>query len=311
MSRSILSLARVSFQVFLTIALFFAVLLIAPVADVALAQTTPPLDHFRCYPLVLGPQPEVSSVLLQDQFDLALGLQLPGTSLCPLLSRVNPIASATRCRNRPTARHCSDNDHRRPRCSLHALRDLPRDGGGSGAARDPAVTWRVRVRNQFGEQRLDARRPVASRCRRRSTKATEFPDDLDHFKCYDARGRSVRRRALLEDQFETETVAVLEPRLFCNPTRKQLTTGEHPRHSRRRPSGLLRPGHRHRCVRHRRAAPRSRDLEPVHRLVNRGHRRSDPRGLLCVPSRKLGSRRCGPVATTTTMMTMMMMMTMR
>ncbi len=47
-----------------------------------------------------------------------------------------------------------------------------------------------------------------------------FPETLDHFKCYRAEGGRIRRLARLIDQFETAIVTVLEPRLFCNPTRK-------------------------------------------------------------------------------------------
>ena len=47
MSRSTLVLGRACAQVFLTLALVIATLLFAPASDVALAQTPPPLDHFR------------------------------------------------------------------------------------------------------------------------------------------------------------------------------------------------------------------------------------------------------------------------
>jgi hypothetical protein len=91
----------------------------------------------------------------------------------------------------------------------------------------PQVTWKVKVRNQFGDQKLQARRPVALAVpTQKHEDELEFPENLDHFKCYEARGKSIRKSALLRDQFEDETVGVLEPRLFCNPTRKLLPSGQ-------------------------------------------------------------------------------------
>ena len=47
-----------------------------------------------------------------------------------------------------------------------------------------------------------------------------FPTELDHFKCYRAFGKSVDRSVDLRDQFRAETVKVLQPLFFCNPTQK-------------------------------------------------------------------------------------------
>jgi hypothetical protein len=45
--------------------------------------------------------------------------------------------------------------------------------------------------------------------------------DLDHYKCYEVEeGKSVKKGVLLEDQFHTEEVRVLRPKLFCNPVIK-------------------------------------------------------------------------------------------
>jgi hypothetical protein len=47
-----------------------------------------------------------------------------------------------------------------------------------------------------------------------------FPDDLNHYWCYEANGPRVRQRVTLEDQFGTNTVRVEQPSLFCNPVEK-------------------------------------------------------------------------------------------
>ena len=67
MSNSTLSLTRLCAQIFLTLALAFAILLLAPDARVAQAQANPPpLDHFRCYPLLEGPQPDIDHLMLGE-----------------------------------------------------------------------------------------------------------------------------------------------------------------------------------------------------------------------------------------------------
>ena len=44
---------------------------------------------------------------------------------------------------------------------------------------------------------------------------------LDHFKCYEAKGRRVNVRVTLEDQFGVEPQVVVGlPRFFCNPVDK-------------------------------------------------------------------------------------------
>ncbi len=86
--------------------------------------------------------------------------------------------------------------------------------------------WRVAISNQFGRQQLAVGRPRILAVPTHKVEANlVFPERLDHFKCYEARGREIARRARLRDQFESEIVSVLEPRLFCNPTRKIDSAG--------------------------------------------------------------------------------------
>jgi hypothetical protein len=64
----------------------------------------------------------------------------------------------------------------------------------------------------------------------------EFLDSvpvLDHFRCYATSGKSVRDVASLQDAFDvadqsSDTVKVLDPRLFCNPARKIHEDGSGP-----------------------------------------------------------------------------------
>jgi hypothetical protein len=192
-------------------------------SGVAYAQANPPpLDHFRCYPLLEGPQPDVLQALLQDQFDLFLGLALPNDA--PLLAYFvgppnrfcNPVEKTVEQHGALVTTPIGD-----PDAHLTLYRIFRQAVSAPALLAVPAVTWKVRVRNQFGEQKLDATRPVALAVPTWKHEANlEFPADLDHFKCYEARGKSVRREAQLEDQFESARVAVLSPRLFCNPTRK-------------------------------------------------------------------------------------------
>lgn len=52
-----------------------------------------------------------------------------------------------------------------------------------------------------------------------------FPEDLDHYKCYDVKGDDVNAAASVQDQFDVlsdvwNDVAVVTPRYLCNPSYK-------------------------------------------------------------------------------------------
>jgi hypothetical protein len=187
--------------------------LLAPAAASAVHGV--PLDHFRCYPLLFGPRADDVQVVLQDQFDIHLGLAIPGdeAALAVFVGQptrfCNPVQKTVGRRGSVETTEIGDPDAHLTLYRVHRSTALP------------PVSWKLKVRNQFGEQRLEARGPVALAVPTHKIELDlAFPEDLDHFKCYAAEGRRIRRRAELADQFETELVTVLEPRLFCNPTRK-------------------------------------------------------------------------------------------
>jgi len=201
-------------------------------AGVAVAQVGSPLDHFRCYELLFGPPSDVLQVALQDQFDIALGLDLPDDQLALgfFIGQperfCNPVEKTVRRRD-GTIETTPIVD---PNAHLTLYRIFP-------TLIHAVIEWRLRVSNQFGIQRLEVGIPryVAVPTHKQEG-ALVFPENLDHFKCYETRGNRIRRRVALEDQFEPELVTVLEPRLFCNPTRKLHTDGftgvgvDHPEH---------------------------------------------------------------------------------
>jgi hypothetical protein len=47
-----------------------------------------------------------------------------------------------------------------------------------------------------------------------------FPDELNHFWCYEGNGPRVAQRVTLDDQFGADAVRVTQPVLFCNPVEK-------------------------------------------------------------------------------------------
>ncbi|MEJ2722245.1 MAG: hypothetical protein P8181_14085 [bacterium] len=50
--------------------------------------------------------------------------------------------------------------------------------------------------------------------------------ELNHYLCYEAFGDTIHIPVRLVDQFGTATVAVIQPRLFCNPCKKQTAAGD-------------------------------------------------------------------------------------
>jgi hypothetical protein len=73
--------------------------------------------------------------------------------------------------------------------------------------------------NQFGSQTLNL---GISRtlCVPTEKLFTPGPVSIDHFHCYDAAGPSVDIGVSIRDQFQPQSVAVLDPFLFCNPADK-------------------------------------------------------------------------------------------
>lgn len=197
----------------LTLAVSSLIALAGSLPVAAQAPGAPVLDHFRCYSLLLGPQSDDLQVRLQDQFDVALGIIEDVWVGGPFLF-CNPVEKAVQGRTGLIVTPIAD-----PNAHLTFYRIAPQTVHAPQA-------WRVEISNQFGKQRLEVRRPRLLAVPTQKLEGNlAFPERLDHFKCYDARGKEIARRARLRDQFENELVAVLEPRLFCNPTRKTDSAG--------------------------------------------------------------------------------------
>ena len=80
----------------------------------------------------------------------------------------------------------------------------------------------VKIQNQFGQQTLRTHESLFLAVPTKKA-VHDFPQDLDHFKCYRATGRRVRRPSVgLSDQFILPVTRhrVRKPVAFCNPTRK-------------------------------------------------------------------------------------------
>jgi hypothetical protein len=80
---------------------------------------------------------------------------------------------------------------------------------------------KVLVTNQFGEdQPITVSQPFALFVPTQKFPHQD-PTELDHFKCYEASGKSADAMVYLEDQFQfEENVSVFEPFMLCNPVEK-------------------------------------------------------------------------------------------
>jgi len=188
----------------------------------AIAAPPPPapdLDHFRCYSITVGHPAAPPIATLEDQFDQRLD-KVETVFVGLPIGFCNPVAKT-----------------------------IPGPGGGPGQTThilDPNahlilyeihetttqrhLTWKVTIDNQFGRQTLFATRPVVLGVPTQKFSVggeptgLEAPEGLNHFKCYEAKGRDIQGPALqLQDQFETELILVGEPQFFCNPVTKTVS----------------------------------------------------------------------------------------
>jgi len=168
------------------------------------AQAAPDANHFKCY-ATEGIQVPSPSVSLLDQFD-PKGTEPKETKIFKAVRFCNPVAKTTAD---GVVTPIVDP-------FLHMTLYLM-------APPDLAPRRLVVVRNQFGQQRLNTYSPIILAVP--TQKNTEPPsDNNDHYQCYSASGRSVKRslaQVLLEDQFIKAPARVLRPRLFCNPVVKR------------------------------------------------------------------------------------------
>ena len=176
-------------------------------AAAASGQQPPPptLDHFKCY-FIPEQNPVIQEALtLQDQFDIPNQVFPRVRDIRPV-RLCNPVVKIHRNRATPITN---------PNAHLMLFQIDPQ----------PIVPRDVVVRNQFGRHTLAVRDPRVLAVPTAKTLAaqqppTQIPTGLDHFKCYSASGKRVGAPVTLRDQFHTETVRVLDPIAFCNPTRK-------------------------------------------------------------------------------------------
>jgi hypothetical protein len=89
----------------------------------------------------------------------------------------------------------------------------------------------VRFRNQFGEHSVIIRDPrfLMVPTQKISHEGSEFPESLDHYKCYEVIEVNTAPQppvVKLEDQFGSGEAQVRKPRFFCLPVMKEREGGE-------------------------------------------------------------------------------------
>lgn len=176
----------------------------------AIAQTSPLtlVDHFRCYPFPQQPGQAIT-VGLSDQFTpnmFHITLAITPTEFC------NPVQKTVN----GTVTPILDPNHHFVMYTFAT----------------PTTGYEATISNQFGTQKLAMGGPTIM-----AVPAGLSPllpsADLDHYGCYSAQAETQFNpiQVTLQDAFITETVTVLAPVLFCNPTVKNhngLTGIQHP-----------------------------------------------------------------------------------
>lgn len=198
-----------------------ATALAASLASPIAAAPPPPgenpytLDHFRCYDLwdpdIMFVEPHVT---LQDEFDERRQIEEdvsivgPNRFCAPVVKRV--VDHGGNVHETPI----SDPD---AHLTLYAFQEK---------TLHRPVTWNVVVKNQFGTQKILAKQPrYLAVPTEKVERGLEFPDRLDHFKCYEAYGKDIGLQVHLKDQFAEVDQVVLDPKLYCNPVRKTDSAG--------------------------------------------------------------------------------------
>lgn len=162
------------------------------------AKPDPELDHFKCYRSQSDNPGNIPPVLLTDQFGHSEAQVLKSSRFCtPVQKEHNGVITPIKDRDA----HLEFYDI--------AVADTP-----------PLVE----VGNQFGpKQRLEVGHALYLVVPTQKIQPGNhpFPQNLDHFKCYEAFGEPVSIPVGLRDQFgEEPQVKVVDPQLLCNPTEK-------------------------------------------------------------------------------------------
>jgi hypothetical protein len=221
------------------------------------------LDHFKCY-FVLG-EFVGERVLLQDQFDRRLEI-VEEVLVGDPVRFCNPVVKF----HGKSVTEISNKDHH---LTFYQF-DEPNDGTIVGA---------VKIANQFGEQTLKVQSAnILAVPTQKQEDDLGVPEGLDHFKCYFASGRALRRPSVvgLKDQFESLRHKLREPHYFCNPVKKEHLDGK--------ATEIRNPDHHLTCYRLSIEKTQVRDLvianqftDPTTDLV------AEAGNLLCVPTKKL------------------------
>jgi hypothetical protein len=165
------------------------------------ASAQVPLDHFLCYAIADPGPREDAFVLLVDQFDVRDG-RVEEAIVTVARNFCNPVEKTHGIVVTPIVN--IDAHLKAYVINTQTVQER-----------------RVVVSNQFGsaqELRVGQPRFLAVPTQKLPQPP---PQGLDHFKCYDARGRSVGATVTLEDQFQVEKdISVLRPIKFCNPVQK-------------------------------------------------------------------------------------------
>jgi hypothetical protein len=183
-------------------------LLALPVVFIGSASAQQTFDHYLCY---FAPNQPVLQIPfeLQDQFDVdffEIMSQAQIMRFCTPVQKVLKDAAGNITQTFPIVN---------PAGHMTLWQFNPQ----------PIIPRQVQYTNQFGKQTLftsDPRVLAMPTGKALPPKAAPAPPpNLDHYKCYVASGPNANVTVWLSDQFITNVAfSVLQPVLFCNPTKK-------------------------------------------------------------------------------------------
>ena len=153
----------------------------------------PPLDHFKGYTLIEPVPAALNEIYLEDQFSAFWAEATLAWEFCnPVIKNDEPL--------------WYPDNHLMLFDIIHG---------------ESFPAWDVMVYNQFGLQELAVGPPVKLAVPTQKLDPPHGPPiDLDHFLLYEAVGPPIEVPVILNDQFGTEEVLVLEPAFFANPVQK-------------------------------------------------------------------------------------------
>ncbi len=163
-----------------------------------------PPDHYLCYAAKFSPKFEKRTVTLLDQFDADGSAGTQTRVLKPVLF----------CN--PASKNGEPLYEKTGHLKCYAIKPKK-------------AKHTVVVRNQFGQPIVKTKRSTML-CLPTEKNAEGPPQELDHFKCYQAKFPKLEKRDVtLVDQFGTVETQVLAPQMLCNPTSKNGEPVRNPR----------------------------------------------------------------------------------